>query len=330
MKRFTETTIWEKPWFRRLKPEAKLLWRWLVDKCDAAGVIDMDLELCCFQTGCDIDEGTVNDLGDRVVKLDSGKLFVIDFIEFQYGTLSAECKPHKPVIELVKKHQLEKVWKGFQKGIRTLQEKDKEKDKEKDEVEMIYEAYPRKVGKEAGLKAIKAALMRSKMTPAGMLEAVNAFALAMKDEDPQFIPHPATWFNRGSFSDDRVAWNSSASRSQNGVEKKESGAVVFPRYVKPEKPVINMRVRLHPRLPEPGCDWRAVLKELYPPEECPDADYVQPWGLYDPSIREEIVKECQAKRLLPNNWKQLPVPDVEETEGETEPPEMAVVPGGSH
>lgn len=54
MKRFTETTKWDDPWFRKLTPAAKLLWQWMLDHCDGAGVIDPDLELASFQTGCSI------------------------------------------------------------------------------------------------------------------------------------------------------------------------------------------------------------------------------------------------------------------------------------
>ena len=51
MKRFTETNKWEDPWFRKLKPEMKLLWSWLLDSCDNAGIIDADIELAAFQIG---------------------------------------------------------------------------------------------------------------------------------------------------------------------------------------------------------------------------------------------------------------------------------------
>ena len=132
MKRFTETQKWEDPWFRKLKPEMKLLWQWILDRCDNAGVIDPDMELASFQIGYQYPMDTLSKFDGRVTKLDCGKWFIPKFIEFQYGQLSEDCKAHKPIFMSLQKHDL----KGYPKGINTLQEKEtdqeKEKDKEKD------------------------------------------------------------------------------------------------------------------------------------------------------------------------------------------------------
>ena len=134
MKRFTETTKWDDPWFRKLTPAAKLLWQWMLDHCDSAGVIDPDLELASFQTGCSIDDGTRDELMGRIERLECGKYHILKFVAFQYGVLSDDCKAHRPVIQSLEKHQIERVSKGYPKGIQRVQEtnKDTEKDKEKE------------------------------------------------------------------------------------------------------------------------------------------------------------------------------------------------------
>lgn len=53
--RFTDTTKWQKPWFRKLKSEHKLLWLYILDNCDHAGIWDVDIELASFMTGCDLE-----------------------------------------------------------------------------------------------------------------------------------------------------------------------------------------------------------------------------------------------------------------------------------
>ena len=65
--------------------------------------------------------------------------------------------------------------------------------KKDDVVESIYAAYPRKVAKGNAVKAIKKALTLT--TPEELLSAVKAYALTRVGEDPQFTPHPASWFN---------------------------------------------------------------------------------------------------------------------------------------
>lgn len=51
MKRFTDTDKWEDKWFRNLKPNEKLLFLYLIDKCNLAGFIEIDIPLISFYTG---------------------------------------------------------------------------------------------------------------------------------------------------------------------------------------------------------------------------------------------------------------------------------------
>ena len=125
MKRFTENQKWADQWFRKLDPQLKLLWLWLLDNCDHAGVIDFDPELAAFHIGYPYPIDTLSKLGERVTQIDGGKYFILKFIEFQYGELSTDCKGHNPVFASLKKH----FPKGYPKGIHTPQDKDKDKDK---------------------------------------------------------------------------------------------------------------------------------------------------------------------------------------------------------
>lgn len=76
----------------------------------------------------------------------------------------------------------------------------------KSDLESIYDAYPRKVGKDAALKAIYKALRR--IAPdhdaLWLLDRTSAYAETRRNEDPQFTPHPATWFNQGRYLDESL------------------------------------------------------------------------------------------------------------------------------
>lgn len=64
---------------------------------------------------------------------------------------------------------------------------------------LIYAAYPRKVGRPAALKAICRAL--EKIPFDDLLKAVEAYAADQAGKDAQYIPHPTTWFNQERWAD---------------------------------------------------------------------------------------------------------------------------------
>ncbi len=218
MKRFTETTKWSDPWFRRLTPSQKCLWGYILDNCDAAGVLDLDLEHASFHIGTTLTELDLAAFDGRIERLKDGKILISGFIEFQFGTLSEDCKPHAQVFKALDRHGLKyqksRVSKGYGKGMDTLKDKDKDKEKDKDGcmIEAIWSAYPLKVGKKKACGIIENLLKTGRTD---LLEKVKAYAAAVETwpaGDKQYIPHPATWFNRGSYDDDPATWQRKASK----------------------------------------------------------------------------------------------------------------------
>ena len=139
-KRFTDTAIFNKPWFRKLPVRVKCLWFWMLANCDNAGVLEFDVERASFDIGMEVSPVDIERLGDRITLIGDDKIWINSFVDFQYGTLSNTCNPHKPVIKLIEKHQLNNFYceknkgtrKGTSKGSYTLEDKDKEKEKEKE------------------------------------------------------------------------------------------------------------------------------------------------------------------------------------------------------
>jgi hypothetical protein len=138
MKRFTETSKWNtNPWFRKLPPRLKCLWQFLVDCCDAAGVIAPDWELMSFQIGEPVTADDLASLGHRVEILPNGKLYLTGFIAFQHGKLSQDCKPHGPVFKSLQANGItfSSLSKGYPYPLETLEGKGEGKDKVQDELE---------------------------------------------------------------------------------------------------------------------------------------------------------------------------------------------------
>ena len=133
-KRFIDTELWQKEWFQDLSIENKLLLKFIFENCDCAGVWNSNYRLASFILGVPVNQDDIKKINEKKEQfeiLSNGDIFVIDFIKFQYGTLSENCKPHKPVIEKLKKYNLfERVLKGYRKGFETLEEKEQEQYKE--------------------------------------------------------------------------------------------------------------------------------------------------------------------------------------------------------
>ena len=106
MKRFTETKKWEDSWYRKLTPQLNCLWQYICDRCDSAGVIDIDFESAGFHIGCQFSESDIASLDGRVVAFARGKFIVPKFITFQYGRVSTNSPAHVPIIRCLQSHGL--------------------------------------------------------------------------------------------------------------------------------------------------------------------------------------------------------------------------------
>lgn len=130
-KRFTDTEKWGDPWFRNLLPEYQRFWIYLLDRCDTAGVWEVDFEVVEFFLKQKYSEKEIiNLLKGRIVIFDNQKKwFIPKFISFQYGRLDPFCNPHKSIFKLLSSYKLE----GYLEGIntsntrqdKTIQDKDK-------------------------------------------------------------------------------------------------------------------------------------------------------------------------------------------------------------
>jgi hypothetical protein len=128
-KRFTDTDKWKKPFIRGLKSEYKILWLYILDECDHAGVWQVDFDVAKIKIGEPniTEQDALLCFGDRVICLE-GKWFINDFIDFQYGELNPANRVHKSVIDIISKFKNKPLISPLQGA----KDKDKEKDKDKD------------------------------------------------------------------------------------------------------------------------------------------------------------------------------------------------------
>ncbi len=84
------------------------------------------------------------------------------------------------------------------------------------DAERVYQEYPRKVAKEDALRSIRKALHKIEIEGRDiewLIGRVRQFANSPAGKAGKYTPHPATWFNRGSYDDDPTEWRRGYSNS---------------------------------------------------------------------------------------------------------------------
>lgn len=128
-KRFTDTDKWKKPFIRLLPAPYKLLWFYILDDCDHAGIWQGDFEVASIRIGHDVnEEEMLKYFGHRVTKFSEGKFFLPEFIFFQYGNLTEKNRLHLSVIQILNKYGL----KPLRSPLEGAKDKEQYKDKDKE------------------------------------------------------------------------------------------------------------------------------------------------------------------------------------------------------
>lgn len=113
-----------------LPPRLKCLWRFLTERCDQSGVWEPNWQLATIYIGENVSANDLSAFGKQIEILDSGKVFIPDFINFQYGRISESSPAHNPVFRAIEKNKLSN--RVFNRVSNTLKEEEKEEDKEKE------------------------------------------------------------------------------------------------------------------------------------------------------------------------------------------------------
>jgi hypothetical protein len=87
----------------------------------------VDWDLASFQIGGAVDASFLERFDGRIQRLESGRYWISGFIEFQYGKLSLECRPHGKVIDVIKTRNIP-YQIPYSKGIGYPQEEEEEEE----------------------------------------------------------------------------------------------------------------------------------------------------------------------------------------------------------
>jgi len=128
-KRFVDTALWDKPWFRKLPPDEKEAWRFICDKCDTVGVWEAHTEIADAFIGAKVNwEHLREACNGNIEVMKNGKWHLVDFVSFQYGELVDTNNAHRSYLSLLRKHGLSGAGQGLGSPWPAPLEKEKDKD----------------------------------------------------------------------------------------------------------------------------------------------------------------------------------------------------------
>tara|TARA_R110000782_G_C14534468_1_gene382886 strand:+ start:39 stop:527 length:489 start_codon:yes stop_codon:yes gene_type:complete len=144
-KRMTDSEKWKDPWFSELSNDYKIVWLYLLDDCDNAGIWQCNMRMLNFNCNTTFNKSDIEEeFKERLSMISKDKFIINKFCEFQYGVGFLNSK-NKAVISAVNKLNIYNLVE-YSKGIYTLsipyqysidtpkeQEQDKFKDKLKEE-----------------------------------------------------------------------------------------------------------------------------------------------------------------------------------------------------
>lgn len=106
-KRLTDSTKWNDSWFTNLPMDIKLVWIYLLDTCDHAGVYKTNIKLLKFQTGSERSEEELIEFFKDRIYITGDKWFIPKFVLFQYKNFFTNNAPAvKSARELLINHSI--------------------------------------------------------------------------------------------------------------------------------------------------------------------------------------------------------------------------------
>ena len=217
-KRFTQTEKWKKDWYRELGSKWRDVWNFLLDDCNHAGIWEVSLANLHHFTGQRVTIAEIQEkFGNRVLYLADNKLFIRTFFEFQYGAAREGFRARQSALKELAKYGLVDE-NGLIKecfdispecpeqsgvspecasnsiGISTSIGTSKNAEDSKFDFSDLYKKYPRKRGKDEGMKRLRKRIV-DQDTFDDFARAVHNYAEECRIEatEPRFMKHWSTF-----------------------------------------------------------------------------------------------------------------------------------------
>lgn len=128
-KRLTDTEKWNDDWFISLSNDYRMIWQWLLDNCNHAGICKRSMKLLNMMCNTDIlEEEMIKNMGERVILIDNN-WFIPKFLKFQYTGLQSNKPVIVSVVKEIVKYEYEKyIPEYFGNDYVIIKDKDKDID----------------------------------------------------------------------------------------------------------------------------------------------------------------------------------------------------------
>lgn len=249
--RFTETDKWKDPWFRKLSPNAKVLFEYLRDACDSAGFWEVDLDLASYFTGIPKAsddslfkagpnggiEAAFEELSRCYIAANS-HIYIKKFLLHQKNLpLNINNPAHRGIIAKINSHNsfgkqvLAEIDRQIQeKGLHSPIGKGNSKGNSnlskggvgENLFDEFWKVYPRKVAKGAARKAW-AQLGPDEVLGKTIIAAITSQAKTKgaewSRENFKYCPHASTWLNQERWNDEIKEQTNGNARIQTTASK---------------------------------------------------------------------------------------------------------------
>lgn len=128
-KRLTDTEKWNDDWYISLSNDYRIIWQWLLDNCNHAGICKRSMRLLNFMCNTNVtEEEMIVSMSGRVL-ISNNIWFIPKFLKFQYTSLTSQRPVIISVVKELEKHNLISIIpESFGNDYLIIKDKDKDKD----------------------------------------------------------------------------------------------------------------------------------------------------------------------------------------------------------